>query len=170
MAKRAAVPAIIGGLFLSSPSYADLKLQFFEGAPKDRFVVTNIGSCDIEAAQVEIDFAASKAGLIFDVTGSGAGVEVFQPFEVTQGALLLADQPSISDGDQRVTLNMTGRATTQSIAFTIDVDNTAGTREITFADSEMSGTTVSLSVADKIYSAVMETGAQVTLETPDCAL
>ena len=160
MIKRAAVLAIIGVLFLSSPSYAELKLQFFEGAPKDRFVVTNIGSCDIEAAQVERDFAASKAGLIFDVTGSGAGVEVFQPFEVTQGALLLADQPSISDGDRRVTLNMTG----------LDVDDTAGTREITVADSEMSGTTVSLRVADKTYSAVIETGAQVTLETPDCAL
>ena len=108
--------------------------------------------------------------MIFDVTGSGAGVEVFQPFEVTQGALLLADQPSISDGDRRVTLNMTGLATAQSIAFTIDVDDTAGTREITVADSEMSGTTVSLRVADKTYSAVIETGAQVTLETPDCAL
>ncbi|MEO1110585.1 MAG: aggregation factor core [Pseudomonadota bacterium] len=170
MTKRATVLAIIGGLSLSSPSYADLKLQFFEGAPKDRFVVANIGSCDIEAAYVEIDFAASNAGLIFDVTGSGAGVEVFQPFEVTQGGQLLADQPSISDGDQRITLNLTSLPIKQSIAFTIDVDDTAGTREITVADGEMSGTTVSLHVADKTYTAVIETGAQVTLEFPDCAL
>jgi len=73
-------------------------------------------------------------------------------------------------GDQRITLNLTSLPIKQSIAFTIDVDDTAGTREITVADGEMSGTTVSLHVADKTYTAVIETGAQVTLESPDCAL
>jgi len=67
-------------------------------------------------------------------------------------------------------LNLTSLPIKQSIAFTIDVDDTAGTREITVADGEMSGTTVSLHVADKTYTAVIETGAQVTLESPDCAL
>lgn len=144
-------------------------MQFFEGAPKDQFVITNTGPRAIQAAQVEIDFTNSKAGLIFDVTEAGAGVEVFQPFDVTQGAQVLTELPTISDGDQRVTLNMTGLAPTEFIAFTIDVDDTSGSREITVTDSEMRGTTLSLRVNNTVYSATIETGAEVTLQTPKCA-
>lgn len=155
-------------LLLSSPAHADLEVQFIEGAPKDRFVIKNIGNCDLGAAEFVIDFTGSNAGLIFDVSGAGAGVEVFQPFEVTAGAQYLATQPTISDGDQRATLSMTGLAQNETIAFTIDVDDTNGTREITVADSEMSGTTVSLLEGSNTYSAVMESGAQVVINAAAC--
>lgn len=155
-------------LLLSSPSYADLQVQFIEGAPKDRFVIMNVGSCDLGPAEFTIDFAASNAGLIFDVTGTGAGVEVFQPFEVTDGAQYLAKVPVISDGDQRATLPMTGLGQNETIAFTIDVDDTNGTREITVTGNEISGTTFSLMSDNATYSVVMNDSAQVAIPTATC--
>ena len=158
----------LAALLLSSPCYANLQVQFIEGAPKDRFVIMNVGSCDIGAAEFTIDFATSNAGLIFDVTDTGAGVEVFQPFEVTVGAQYLTTMPTISDGDLQANLAMTGLGQNESIAFTIDVDDTSGAREITVADSEIRGTTVSLLVNDTVYSTVMDDGAQVVIDTAIC--
>lgn len=168
MAKSPFFLGSLVALLLSSPSYADVQVQFVEGALKDRFVIENVGSCDLGPAEFTIDFAVSNAGLIFDVTDTGAGVEVFQPFEVTDGAQHLARLPMISDGDQRATLMMKGLAQNEKIAFTIDVDDTNGTREITVADSEISGTAVSLVADSTTFSAVMDNGAQVSIKTAPC--
>ncbi|MEO9652246.1 MAG: aggregation factor core [Roseobacter sp.] len=157
-------------LITSSPSFAELQVRFVEGAPKDRFVITNIGECDLSAGQVKIDFARSSGNLIFDVTGSGAGVEVFQPFEVTTGAQLLMTQPSISDGDQVAMLDISGLGVEETIAFTIDVDDTKGMREITVSNGEISGTIVSLISGSNTYSAVMTAQAQAVLSTPSCGI
>ncbi len=155
-------------LAATAPALADLQVKFIEGAPKDRFVITNVGDCDLGAGQLEIDFSNSDGGLIFDVTGSGAGVEVFQPFEVTAGAELLIAQPTITDGDQLALLDMSGLGVDETITFTIDVDDTIGAREITVAGNEISGTTMTLSLGDKTYSAVMDAQALVTLEARAC--
>jgi len=165
LALALSVPSI---MVTALPSFADLQVQFIEGAPKDRFVVTNVGDCDLGAGQFEIDFSASNGGLIFDVTGSGAGVEVFQPFEITSGAQLLAAEPSITDGDKRARLDILGLGVNETIAFTIDVDDTNNTREITVANGEIAGTKVSYSMADLTYSVAMEAQPQVVLSTPDC--
>lgn len=158
----------IAAITLSTPSFADMRVQFVEGAPKDRFVMTNLGDCALGAGQIVIDFTDSRAGLIFDVSGSGAGVEVYQPFEVTQGAQYLVAQPTISDGDQRAVLDISGLDVNGSIAFTIDVDDTIGTRAITVADSEMHGTVYSLRSGGDTQSAVIDTGSQAVIATPDC--
>jgi hypothetical protein len=160
--------SIITIVALAGPATADLQVEFIEGAPKDRFVIKNVGDCALGAGQFEIDFVNSSAGLIFDVTNEGPGVEVFQPFEVTSGAEYLIAQPSVTDGDQRAVLDMSGLGVSETIAFTIDVDDTIGTRAITVADSEISGTTVSLYAGESTYSAVMDTKAQVLLSTPNC--
>ncbi len=152
----------------ATPSFADLRVQFLEGAPKDTFVFTNQGPCDIGPAELIIDFTTSDAGLIFDVTGDGAGVEVFQPFDVTQGASLLNGLPTITDGDQTATLLMKGLAAGQEISFTIDVDDTQGPREITVSGSEIMGATVSLTANGQQVSAVLGTDAQAVLMTAAC--
>lgn len=160
--------SILSTFALSSPTFADLKDEFIEGAPKDRFVMTNIGDCALGNGQFEIDSTGSSAGLIFDVTNEGASVEVFQPFEVTAGAENLTAQPTITDGDRRAMLDLAGLGVNETIAFTIDVDDTIGTRAITVADGEISGTTVSLHTGGSTFSAMMEVGAQVLLTTPNC--
>ena len=159
---------VLASLFLSSHAYADVNVQFIEGAPKDRFVITNVGECDWGARQLKIDFSASSGGLIFDVTGTGAGVEVFQPFEVTAGAGRLVDEPSISDGDQSVTLYMSELLSGETIEFTTDVDDTNGTREITVTNGEISGTMVSVFIEGETYSARMDADAEVLIPVSNC--
>ncbi len=160
--------SILATFALSSPTLADLQVEFIEGVPKDRFVLTNIGDCALGKGQFEIDFTGSSAGLIFDVTSEGAGVEVFQPFEITSGAEYLKTQPTLTDGDQRAILGLSGLSVNESISFTIDVDDTKGTRPITVTDSEIGGTILSLSMDGMTYTSVMKTSAKVSLKTPNC--
>jgi hypothetical protein len=159
--------AIIAALF-AAPSYADVRVQFLEGAPKDRFIITNEGTCDIGRADLVIDFAETNAGLIFDVSGSGAGVEVFQPFQVTEGADLLAGLPTVSDGDRTATLSIQSLGGNQKIAFTIDVDDTTGARSITVSGDEMNGAMVSLVRQGNRVSAVMGATTDALLITDPC--
>lgn len=154
--------------FIGSPALADLNVEFVEGAPKDRFVVTNSGSCDLEAMRLTLDLSTSEAGVIFDVTGSGAGVEVFQPFEITSGSALLVDTPRITDGDQAVTLHLKRLPRATPVAFTIDVDDTRGQREITVADSEMRGATASVQLASQTVSDTFGEDAVASIRMPEC--
>lgn len=162
------LPIAICAALCAGPSLADVRVQFLEGAPKDKFVITNEGTCELGPAELVIDFSASNAGLIFDVTDAGAGVEVFQPFEVTDGADLLTRLPSISDGDQVASLSISAIGAGRKIAFTIDVDNTKGAREITVSHDEIEGATVSLTAQGKKAVAVMGTNAEVVLSTGVC--
>jgi hypothetical protein len=163
------LPIAICAALCAAPSFADVRVQFFEGAPKDRFIITNEGACNIGPGTLVIDFAASKAGLIFDVTGVGAGVDVFQPFEVTEGADLLTSLPVISDGDQIATLSMNVFGASQKVAFTIDVDDTTGTRAITVSNDEINGATVSFTAQGRTDMAMMGAKAEVVLSTGVCA-
>ncbi|MEO0664212.1 MAG: hypothetical protein AAFY97_00590 [Pseudomonadota bacterium] len=127
---------------LATPVSADITARFIEGAPKDRFVLENTGACAEGPLDVTIDLAPAPAGLIFDTTSAGAGVEVFQPFEVVAGADVLTDAIIPTDGDQAVRLNLTGLAPGARFAFTVDVDDTGTASElgqIRVSDSEMSG-------------------------------
>ncbi|MEO1720574.1 MAG: aggregation factor core, partial [Pseudomonadota bacterium] len=83
--------AAIGLCLLTSPARATLEVRFLEGAPKDRFTLTNGSNCPLRAADVTIDLSGSPFGLIFDTTGTGAGVQVFQPLELTDGAAYLRE-------------------------------------------------------------------------------
>ena len=86
-----------------------------------------------------IDLSSSAAGLIFDTTNQGAGVEVFQPLEFTRGQAMLTNTPKVKDGDNKVTLAFQDFKNGDAISFTIDVDDTIGQREITVSSSEITG-------------------------------
>ncbi len=87
---------------LAQPALADITLRFQEGAPKDRFVISS-DTCPLQNVDVLIDLDGSAGGLIFDVTSAGAGVEVFQPVEIQNGAVTA--QPVV-DGDQQLTFRI----------------------------------------------------------------
>jgi len=116
---------------------ADVQVRFDEGAPKDRFTISNLDGCSLGAAAITIDLRGSAYGLIFDVTGRGAGVEVFQPFELSEGSENLKATPVVLDGDNQLTLDLHDLAAGASLSFTIDVDDTANNREITVSGSEI---------------------------------
>jgi hypothetical protein len=135
--------AICGmALALSSPALADLDVRFDEGAPKDRFTISAAGGCDLGPMTVTINLQPSPFGLIFDTTSSGAGVQVFQPFEITDGREHLTAIPSVKDGDNSIQLTVNSLGKSQKISFTIDVDDTVQNREITVSDAEITGAKV----------------------------
>ena len=76
-------------LFLAGPIAAfsgepncdvSLDVRFLEGAPVDRFVLTNGSDRGIIQADVQFDLRPSAGKLIFDTQSGGSGVEVYQPF------------------------------------------------------------------------------------------
>ncbi|MEL7212227.1 MAG: aggregation factor core [Pseudomonadota bacterium] len=153
---------------VATPAPADLEIRFDEGAPKDRFTLSQTGDCTLGASEITIDLGGSAAGLIFDVTGTGAGVEVFQPFELTAGADQIASSPVVRDGDSAVVLSVTELAPDQSVAFTIDVDDTLGARAITVSDAEIAGATVSVRQGDRLLQATFDETASAQIAMPDC--
>ena len=152
----------------ATTALADLTLRFDEGAPKDRFTLTNTGDCPLPAMQVTLDLGTAPSGLIFDVTGAGAGVEVFQPFELVAGAEFLSDTPTVLDGDSAIALNLRGLAPLQTVAFTIDVDDTGGGREITVSGSEIAGATLKATIGGKGSTAAFTKGAIAALSMDNC--
>lgn len=153
----------------AGPSLADLRVQFLEGAPKDRFVITNQSTCALGRSDLLIDFSKTGAGLIFDVTAAGAGVEVFQPFEVTAGAALFEALPVIADGDQTATLAIKTLGAGQQIAFTIDVDDASGAREITVSAPETDGAVIALTTDGAQVSSGLDANGEALLPTTACS-
>lgn len=162
---RTIISATVLGLFASVAS-ADVIVTFDEGAPKDRFTFENTSTCLTGPLTVAIDLSGSAANLVFDVTGEGAGVEVFQPFDLVKGSAQVVDMPMVKDGDTGLSISLTALAT--PVAFTIDVDDTIGQREITVSRSEIEGASASVSFGGSLYEANFTTQANAVIETPDC--
>lgn len=140
---RSALPGLALLLaMLAAPAWASIDVRFIEGAPKDRFEITHRGACTLSDVRLVIDLAPSAAGLIFDTTATGAGVDVFQPFELVEGADALTSHTPVNDGDRQVELSVKRLAPGTRIAFTVDVDDTLGPRGITIAGSEIQGAAV----------------------------
>ncbi|MEM7404722.1 MAG: hypothetical protein AAF458_05480 [Pseudomonadota bacterium] len=111
-------------------THAALEVRFTESAPKDRFTVSNVGKCDSGPFELTIDLSKSAAGLIFDTTAEGAGVEVYQPFAVSTGQVTLTSGASVRDGDKSLSVKVSGLAPGARVAFTIDVDDTLAASEL----------------------------------------
>ncbi|WP_170470289.1 aggregation factor core [Ruegeria arenilitoris] len=156
------------GLFAATSLQAGVQIRFIEGAPKDRFVLTNVGTCEVEASTLKIDLSQSTGRLIFDVAENGAGVEVYQPLEFVEGVDALRQLPLVVDGQNTIELEITSLAIGDKLAFTIDVDDTIGQREITVTGSEIEGATVSFADADETNTATFTSEALVNVTTKDC--
>ena len=115
-----------------------------------------------------VDLSTSSAGLIFDVTGSGAGVEVYQPLEIVLGSARLASVPEVEDGQSSIRLEVADLGPGEAIAFTIDVDDTLGSRAITVSGTEIAGASVSLVHGGESSSGVFTDRAEASLELAGC--
>ncbi len=129
---------------------ATLKVTFKESAPKDSFAIENVGACAAGPFTLAIDLAPSAGKLYFDTTASGAGLQVFQPFELTDGRERVTAAVKVSDGQQVVRLPISGLPPGARVAFTVDVDDNLpnGPRGQTQIDgSEMTGAVVRVTPA-----------------------
>lgn len=150
-------------LLATNSSAQDLTVQFSDGAPKDRITLTNTG-CSISNAMFVIDLAGSEGELIFDVTSAGAGVEVFQPVEITSGS---ASVSPVSDGDKQLQVLVQALPTGEQLRLTADLDDTLdASRQITVSGSEMSGATVSLALANNVLTGTFDTDGIARISLP----
>jgi hypothetical protein len=163
------IAAIAVACIFGFPAFADVNVKFIEGAPKDTFILANVGICELTDVEVTVDLTGSTFGLFFDVTDSGPGVEVFQPFQIVSGQDFLADTPNVADGDKSVTLPLKTFGQGQTIAFTIDVDDTSGTREITVTNGEIRGATVTIATSTEKFSGSFDGLSKTSVSIPGCA-
>ena len=115
---------------LSTSVVANIEVKFVESAPKDWFEIHNVGNCELTELMVTIDLTQSVGQLIFDTTETGAGVQVYQPFEVKQGSVSLVSSDRVADGDQQLSVRIPSLASGASASFTIDVDDTIPSGEL----------------------------------------
>ncbi|MGJ8610631.1 MAG: hypothetical protein ACSHWY_06030 [Octadecabacter sp.] len=154
-------------LFATSVA-ADVSVTFRDGAPKDRFAITNTADCETAPFDLTIDLVGSPSNLIFDITGDGAGVEVFQPFELVSGSDSVLGVSDVSDGDTMLTLSMAALPAGGGVAFTIDLDDTVGTREITVSGSEIEGASIAIQMGDQASTGIFDAQGQATAVTEAC--
>ena len=110
--------------------------------------------------------------LIFDTSAAGAGVEVFQPFEVEQGDIVQLAADSVNDGDVALALRVVSLAPGDTASFTIDVDDTLPRGElgqIRVTDSEISGAIASITVGEsETTSTAFDNGSVAQANLSDC--
>jgi hypothetical protein len=153
---------------LASVVRADATVRFIEGAPKDRFEISSDSECLNGPLTVSIDLKDSAGGLIFDTASKGAGVEVFHPFELTAGTALVNQAPAVMDGDTALSLRLSELPKGQIVAFTLDVDDTCGAREITVTGAEIAGARVKVNSVEGSQSAVFDATARVRVDVSSC--
>ncbi|PWQ96515.1 aggregation factor core [Leucothrix arctica] len=159
-------------LFLGQTAQANIEVSFIESAPKDRFVINNVGGCALDNLTLDIDLSKSAGRLIFDTTSSGAGVEVFQPFEVREGAIKVTSPEGVKDGDSKLSISIATLPSGKSVSFTIDVDDTlprSALGNIRVAGSEIENGMVKVSSKDvKPTTALFSRASKATLVVPSC--
>ena len=160
----------LGHTALSQNSPLELEVSFREGAPKDRFTIKNVGSCDLQQIDLMIDLRETAGQLIFDTTAAGAGVEVFQPFEVSEGDISLSTSDVVEDGEQVLSLTIKNLNAGGQARFTIDLDDQLAESElgmIRVTGGEMQGARVRL-VSPQDITATFTTSNVATLSASTC--
>ncbi|MHA2938026.1 hypothetical protein ACXJY6_06990 [Vibrio sp. RC27] len=159
-------------LFSISPfAHADIEVRFVESAPKDRFVVNNNGECTMQNITANIDLSNSTGKLIFDTTATGAGVEVFQPFESSDGNIQLAKGNQVNDGATTLSINIATLNANSSTHFTIDVDDTLEQSElgnIRVSESEIENATIKIISMGTTSEARFDKKGQALLAHNNC--
>ena len=159
---------VAAALLAAGPAFADLSVRFIEGAPKDRFVFTHEGACATGPMTLTVDLSGSAAGLVFDVTGEGAGVVVFQPVDLVSGGDRVTVLPEVADGDTSLDLALSGLAPSDVVAFTIDLDDTIVAREITVSRSEIVGAAITLTAGSTTATGTFGKDARTRVALPGC--
>lgn len=171
---RAGLLGIILGLSATKPALSDVLVQFFERAPKDQFMIVNMDGCDMGPVTITIDLEPSFGNLFFDTTPRGAGVAVYQPFELTMGQEIVTGITPVTDGSTAVALELAAFPAQAHVGFTADIDDpsTTGPAGPTMiAGPEISGARITVSAKDGLLlEGEMDLSASVTLPHSGCVL
>jgi hypothetical protein len=163
------IPILLIAAFSADTASADVIVTFQDGAPKDRFTITQTAPCPTGPASLVIDLGTAPAGLIFDTTATGAGVDVYQPFEWVAAPAGTATAPRVKDGDTVLALDLPDLTPQVPLIFTIDLDDTTSNRQITVSGAEVAGATVTLTTTGGgSQSGVFGTNGKAMIKTAAC--
>ena len=114
---------LASGPALASPCDIDIRVQFIEGAPSDRFEIVNQSRGSWVVGALTIDLGTSEGRLFFDTEEGGAGVQVYSPFAGDAGPVRLRRVTELRDGGTRITLDFDEMQPGDGFAFSIDLDD-----------------------------------------------
>lgn len=126
-------------------------VSFGESAPRDRMTIVNDASASVTLSLIEIDLSNSAGGVIFDTLDGGAGVEVFQDFQVESGEAALTSEPVVDDGANQLSLSFDSFEPGESFVFSIDVDDQltdSDLGQIQVSGAELAGAEVVITTAE----------------------
>lgn len=103
--------------------HLDLNVKFIESAPRDRFMIKNNSSIEVEIISASFDLSNSQGNLIFDTEDGGTGVEVFQKFRSETDKVKLVSSPDVRDGDSQLDIAFETFSQFEEYQFSIDVDD-----------------------------------------------
>ena len=146
---------------------ASLELMFIDGVPADTFEFQNTGDCDLGEVEMWVELEGSAAGLVFDVSEVGAGVDMFHRLEITTGSDYIYRVSKLRDGDTKVLFELERLPAGASVAFQVDIDDTlevsaGGNRQV--LSDELEG--VTFGVSDNWTQ--FETGSSATVANIPC--
>lgn len=110
-----------------------LIVEFVEESP-DFFVLRNASDPGWSVQRVEIDLQDTAGRLIFDVTGSGAGVSTYQPYAELGSTAVAVARTEVTDGDSLLNIGFARFAPGEHFLFTVDLDDTLPGQTQTWVD------------------------------------
>lgn len=149
-----------------------IKIRFIESAPKDKFLIQNNSTCNLNTFTLTVDLSDSMGKLIFDTTEAGAGVEVFQPFEIIEGDIQLVSSDAVNDGDKTLTIRIDELNANASAGFSIDLDDTlvnSALGMIRVTDAEIENAIIRIVTPnEEVLSTTFDTTSTASLSVKDC--
>ena len=106
-----------------------VQVRFVESVPADTFLFTNTGDCDLGRSEVWLDLRPSIAGLVFDVSESGAGLDRFHRLEITEGGEFIHRVSKLKDGSTALHFQLERLPVGGTIAFKADIDDTLSPKD-----------------------------------------
>lgn len=120
--------AAFAGMLLahSGTAYActpDATVTFREGAPTDRFIISNDNASSWTLVSMAIVLRGSIGRLIFDTEEGGDGSSVFQPFRSGGGTVTAEGVIGADDGSEELAIAFQNFGPGHTYMFTIDLDD-----------------------------------------------
>lgn len=113
----------------AGPAMAELRVSYVDRSP-DLITIHNASGCELGPFELAIDLGTSPAGLIFDVTGAGAGFAAFAPLEIAGGGEQVVTVGALTDGDSRLVLELDFLAGNGTVSLAVDVDDTSAASQL----------------------------------------
>lgn len=140
-------------VMFNANAFADIRVTYTDSSPTDHFVIKNVSGCLLNKGKVTIDFSTSIGRLVFDIDRNGWGYGfgednylggTYQPLTIVSGEQFVKQMTEVKDGDNRFELEFVNFEHGDTIAFNVDVDDTAGLMHPSVSGLEIEGASINV--------------------------